>query len=162
MTLDGVEITTEFDDDLVLALNNAHAIETSRLTQDQLVALRAKAFVAAGVERGTAAFLIALEDTAAYESPNFAWFKARFDRFVYIDRIITAPHARSRGLARALYLHLFQRAAAAGHVRVVTEVNAEPPNPVSDAFHAALQFEPLERHAVPSYGKVVTYLVKRL
>jgi len=162
MTLDGVELTTELDDDLVLALNNAHAAETSLLTLGQLAGLRAKAFVAAGVDRGTSAFLIALDETAAYDNPNFAWFKARFDRFVYVDRIITAPHARGRGLARTLYHHVFQRAAAAGHVRVVCEVNAEPPNPGSDAFHAALGFESLDRHAVPSQHKIVTYLARRL
>jgi predicted GNAT superfamily acetyltransferase len=157
-----VVITDEFDDALVLALNNAHAAETSLLTLDRLVALRAQALIAAGVARGGDAFVIALDDATAYDNPNFAWFKARFDRFVYVDRIITAPHARGRGLARALYQHVFDRAAAAGHVRVVCEVNAEPPNPASDAFHAALGFEPLDRQAVRSQHKIVSYLVRRL
>jgi predicted GNAT superfamily acetyltransferase len=155
-------ITDELDDDLVLALNNAHAAETSLLTLERWVALRAQACVAAGFERGGAAFVIALDDAAAYANPNFAWFGARFDRFVYVDRIITAPHARGRGYARALYHHVFERAAAAGRVRVVCEVNAEPANPASDAFHAALGFEVLERCEVPSQHKVVSYLAKRL
>jgi predicted GNAT superfamily acetyltransferase len=155
-------ITHDLDDAAVLALNHAHAAETSALTAVGLAALRAQAFVAAGVDRGAAAFLITLDDRAADDNPNFAWFKARFDRFVYIDRVITAPHARGRGLARALYEHLFARAAAAGHTRIVAEVNAEPANPISDAFHASLGFASLGRHAVPAQHKVVTYLAKPL
>jgi predicted GNAT superfamily acetyltransferase len=155
-------ITEDLDNDAVLALNNAHAIETSPLTPAGLAALRRQAFLATGVERGAAAFLITLDHTAAYDSPNFAFFRARFASFVYIDRVITAAHARGHGHARALYEHLFTRAAAAGHSLIVTEVNAEPPNPISDAFHARLQFELIERRAVPSQHKVVSYLVKRL
>jgi predicted GNAT superfamily acetyltransferase len=155
-------ITSDLDDAAVLALNNAHARETSTLTPAGLAALRAEAFVAAGVARGADAFLIALVETAASDSPNFAWFKARFDRFAYVDRVITAPHARGRGLARALYEHLFAHTAATGRSLIVCEVNAEPPNPASDAFHAALGFEFLERCAVPAQHKVVSYLVKRL
>jgi len=64
---------------------------------------------------------------------------------VYLDRIITAPRAVPPRVLRA---------AAAGHVRVGCEVNAEPPNPGSDAFHAALGFESLDRHAVPSRHKM--------
>jgi len=155
-------LTRDLDDAAVLALNNAHAAETSALTPESLTALRAMAFLAVGVDRGAAAFLISLDETAAYDNPNFAWFRARFERFVYIDRVITAPHARGRGLARTLYHQLFAQATAAGHTRVVTEVNAEPANPVSDAFHASLQFELLDRVAVPVQHKVVSYLVKRL
>jgi predicted GNAT superfamily acetyltransferase len=39
-----------------------------------------------------------------------------------------------------LYADLFDRAAEAGHDRIVCEVNRQPPNPASDAFHAALGF----------------------
>jgi predicted GNAT superfamily acetyltransferase len=155
-------ITSDLDDEVVLALNNAHAIETSPLTLEALRALRAQAFVAAGVARGADAFLISLDETATYDNANFAWFAARHARFVYIDRIITAPHARGRGLARALYDHLFARAAAAGHTIVVCEVNAEPPNPISQAFHDALGFEVVGQRAAIEQHKVVTYLARQL
>jgi predicted GNAT superfamily acetyltransferase len=156
------EITCELDDAAVLALNNAHVAETSLLTSASLAALRSQAFVAAGVDRGAAAFLISLDEAAAYDNPNFAWYRARFERFVYIDRVITAPHARGRGLARALYDHLFARAAASGRALIVCEVNAEPPNPVSQAFHDALGFELVERCPVIEQHKIVNYLAKRL
>ena len=86
------------------------------------------------------AFLLAFDQDAHYDSPNFLWFRARYPRFVYVDRIVVAIAARGRGYARRLYDDLFEHAAAAGHDRVVCEVNTQPPNPASDAFHAALGF----------------------
>ncbi|MBX7199792.1 MAG: GNAT family N-acetyltransferase [Rhodospirillaceae bacterium] len=122
----------------MLDLNNAFAQELSFLTPEKAAHLVAMARVAARIGDADA-LLLAFDQDAAYDNPNFAWFKARYPRFVYVDRIVVAPAARGRGLAKALYLDLFRR--ARGHERVVCEVNADPPNPASDAFHAALGFE---------------------
>ncbi|WP_082769813.1 GNAT family N-acetyltransferase, partial [Phenylobacterium sp. CCH9-H3] len=105
----------------LLALNNAHARELSWLTADRLAALVGEAFAARRVGLADA-LLIAFDQDAAYDSPNFLWFRDRYDRFVYVDRIVVAEAARGRGLARALYLDLFAAAKAAGHARVVCEV----------------------------------------
>jgi predicted GNAT superfamily acetyltransferase len=43
------------------------------------------------------AFLLALDQDADYDSPNFRWFSARYPRFVYVDRIVVASAARGRG-----------------------------------------------------------------
>ena len=43
-------------------------------------------------------------------------------------------------MGRALYEAAFERAASAGAVEVTCEVNVEPPNPDSQAFHARLGF----------------------
>ncbi len=107
------------------------------------------------------AFLVALDQGADYDSPNFLWFRDRFERFVYVDRIAVAPQARGRGLARALYEALIARARAAGHDRIVCEVNADPPNPASDAFHAALGFAVIGA-ATLSGGKVARYYARAL
>ncbi|TIP69850.1 MAG: GNAT family N-acetyltransferase, partial [Mesorhizobium sp.] len=72
--------------------------------------------------------------------PNFLWFRERYPRFVYVDRVVVAGEARGRGHARRLYEDLFDHALRAGQTIVTCEVNAEPPNPASDAFHAALGF----------------------
>ena len=58
-------------------------------------------------EADAEAFLIALDEKAPYRNPNFEFFRARHERFVYIDRIITASHARRRGLAGRLYDKIF-------------------------------------------------------
>jgi len=101
--------------------------------------LVAKAFLALAVVEADA-LLVAFDERADYRSPNFLWFRDRFDRFVYVDRVVVAAYARGRGLARALYLQLFARARDAGHDTVVAEVNVDPPNPGSHAFHAAMGF----------------------
>src|SRR5262249_18368468 len=122
-----------------LALNNAHAKELSWLAPDRLQHLVAHAFLARRIG-ALDAFLLAFDQDAPYDSPNFLWFRERVPRFVYVDRVVVARSARGRGLARTLYRDLFEQAAKAGHTRVVCEVNSRPPNPESDAFHAALDF----------------------
>ncbi|MBS9721088.1 GNAT family N-acetyltransferase [Tianweitania sp. BSSL-BM11] len=145
----------------ILALNNDHAQELSLLSADELAAMIAGAFHAVRVGTGDA-FLLAFDQDAAYTSPNFLWFKARYPRFIYVDRIVVSPKARGRGLARLLYEDLFSRARAAGHDRICCEVNAEPPNPASDAFHAALDFQEVGEAAIHGGEKTVRYYLRAL
>ena len=123
----------------VLALNNEHAEELSWLEPEQLSALLGEAFYARRIG-ALEAFIMTFDQSARYDSPNFLWFRGRYPRFVYVDRVVVAAEARGRGHARRLYEDLFAHAARAGHSIVTCEVNAEPPNPASDAFHAALGF----------------------
>lgn len=146
----------------VLALNAANVEATSPLDAASLVRLIGEACYARGVGGSADAFLIAMDEGADYASPNFQWFRERFQRFVYIDRIITAEHARGRGLARALYEDLFAEAARLGHQRVGCEVNLEPANPVSDSFHAALGFVEIGRAAIYGGAKTVRYYERRI
>ena len=69
---------------------------------------------------------------------------------------------RKRGLANRLYEDLFRNAAAAGHDLVVCEVNSDPPNPASDAFHAALGFVEVGHAAIHGGAKTVRYLARSL
>jgi predicted GNAT superfamily acetyltransferase len=145
----------------LLALNNAHALALSWLEPERLSRLVAEAFVARRV--GVAdALLLAFDQDADYDSVNFLWFRERFDRFVYVDRVVVADAARGRGLARRLYDDLFAAARAAGHARIVCEVNSDPPNPASDAFHAARGFAPVGTAQIHGGEKTVTYLERRL
>jgi hypothetical protein len=141
----------------VLALNASEEEATSPLDAAALDALLREAFHAEGVDAGRAAFLIAFDERADYESPNYRWFCARLPRFVYVDRIIVSSARRGQGLARQLYTQLMAVARDAGHTALVCEVNFDPPNPVSDAFHASLGFAEIGRGS-PSPGKVVRYL----
>ncbi|MBK0397762.1 GNAT family N-acetyltransferase [Limibaculum sp. M0105] len=140
----------------VLAQNARVEHHTSPLDPARLRALVDASRLALATPDG-AAFVIAFDEAGAYDSPNFLWFRERLNRFLYIDRIVVASELRGRGMARALYDRAFEAAAAAGLGQVVCEVNREPPNPGSDAFHAALGFAEIGRGA-PSPGKVVRYL----
>jgi uncharacterized protein len=141
----------------LLALNNAHARELSWLEPERLRQLVHEAFLARRIGAADA-FLLAFDQGADYDSPNFLWFRARYARFVYVDRIVIAPAARGRGYARSLYTDLFTHAAAAGHDRVCCEVNSHPPNPESDAFHAAMGFLEVGAAAIHDGKKTVRYL----
>jgi predicted GNAT superfamily acetyltransferase len=107
------------------------------------------------------ALLITFDQDSDYDSPNFLWFRDRYERFVYVDRVVTAEAARGRGLARALYGDLIAQARAAGHQLIVCEVNADPPNPASEAFHRGFGFEPVGE-ALLANGKTVSYLALRI
>ena len=145
----------------VLALNNEHAKELSWLDSDRLIELVGRAFLARRIG-AVDAFLLAFDQNADYDSPNFLWFRSRYARFVYVDRIVVAPSARGRGHARRLYDDLFRHALRAEHEHVVCEVNREPPNPASDAFHAALGFSEVGTAAIHDGRKTVRYLARRL
>jgi predicted GNAT superfamily acetyltransferase len=143
-----------------LALNNAHATELSWLAPARLAQLTRRAFLAARIG-DIDALLLAFDQDADYESPNFLWFRARWRRFVYIDRVVVAPAMRGRGHARRLYAALFEQARRGGHDQVMCEVNARPTNPASDAFHRALGFAEVGG-AVLDGVKSVRYLRRAL
>lgn len=145
----------------LLALNNAFARELSPLDPRKARHLVREVFMACRIGEADA-LLLAFDQDAVYDNPNFQWFRARFDRFVYIDRVVVSEAMRGQGLARALYQALFDRARASGHARVVCEINWDPPNPVSDAFHAALGFRQVGLATLPAAGKTVRYFARPL
>ncbi len=144
----------------LLELNNAESEALTRLSASDLQQLLSQAFLALAVGDADA-FLIALDQRADYGSPNFHWFRDRFARFVYVDRVSVARHARGRGLGRSLYESLIARARAAGHDQIVSEVNSDPPNSASDAFHTALGFSVIGAAKLTN-GKSVRYYARRL
>ena len=146
-------------DDL-LALNNRSAVETSWLEPARFEHMVANSFAALHVPEAQA-LLLTFDQSADYDSPNFLWFRDRLERFVYVDRIVVGEQARGLGLARQLYEQLFDLAREAGHRVVTCEVNSTPPNPGSDAFHAAMGFVEAGS-ATLTEGKIVRYLTRRL
>ncbi|MGA3125885.1 MAG: GNAT family N-acetyltransferase [Candidatus Korobacteraceae bacterium] len=150
------------DKAVVLSLNNIHAKETSALDCTSVAELLKMAFYARGIDHGGTAFLIAFDQNAPYRNPNFHWFKESRESFVYVDRIIVAAAARGQGIARILYEDLFVLAKRAGQDRVVCEVNIEPPNPISEAFHLAMGFKEVGQASIHGGTKTVRYLEKTI
>jgi uncharacterized protein len=142
-----------------LALNNCHAAETSILDLAALVQMLANAYFS--ITDDAHGLLIAFDQDANYDGVNFHWFKSRFDRFVYIDRIVVASHTRGKGLARHYYTRLFDKAKSAGHSRITCEINLDPPNPGSISFHANMGFTEIGQ-ALLENGKTVSYQEKLL
>lgn len=144
----------------LLALNNAHQKETSFLSDDDWKHLVSEAYTATAI--GAGGFLITFNQDADYDSPNFIWFKKQYSDFVYVDRIVVSKVTRGQGIAKRLYENLFDVARQKGHSRVVCEVNIDPPNPGSDAFHDKLGFHEIGQAQLKDRGKTVRYLCKNI
>ena len=141
----------------MLALNNDFAVETSLLNIASLQQLVASSFYVrvSGQMNG---FCIALDQDAPYENVNFEWFRGRYRRFVYIDRVVVAAHARGQGIAGEIYRDLKRAAKNADHSVLCCEINVDPPNPASDRFHQAFGFVEVGSAFLADRAKTVRYL----
>lgn len=125
------------------ALNDAAVPAVNALGPDGLAAHVPGcdvALVVPGDDGAPLAFLLAVAPGAAYASENYRWFSAHRPGSLYVDRVVVAPHAHGCGLGRLLYDAVVERAQALGLGEVTCEVNLEPPNPSSLAFHDRLGF----------------------
>ena len=150
----------EVGGDALLTLNNSFAVETSYLEPQAWRDLLSRARFAFGALPDKA-LLLAFDRKPADISPNFDWFAARYSDFAYIDRVVVAASAHGKGLGKALYAHLFEQAKAAGFQRIVCEVNLDPPNPGSLAFHERMGFSAVGEARLDN-GKTVRYFERRL
>jgi predicted GNAT superfamily acetyltransferase len=106
-------------------------------------------------------FLVVLDETAEYESPNFHYFKRHYPSFAYVDRIFISGRHQGLGLGRLLYQDLIDE--LDGGTPVVTcEVNLDPPNPGSVAFHERLGFVQVDEQHTEGGSKRVALMVLEL
>lgn len=84
-------------------------------------------------------FLLAMTPEADYQSPNFLWFRGRYENFVYIDRVVVDEDARRLGIGSRLYADVAELAASRNAI-LACEVNLRPANPGSLAFHHRFGF----------------------
>jgi hypothetical protein len=149
------------DVELVLDLNEANVemlapLDAARLEQLQAWARRADVI---DVEGAFGGFVITMGPGTDYDSPNYRWFADLYgSSFHYLDRIVLSDRFRRRGLGSAVYDVVEDDALSAG--RLTLEVNAEPPNPASLAFHASRGYHEVGRLGGP--GKTVSLMAKRL
>lgn len=146
----------------VLDLNQGALPEVSSLTFDELLTLKDQCcyFRVARVNGEVAGFLMALQKGQDYKSLNYQWFVAQYEDFVYIDRVIVAEKFRGQGIGKALYkdIEVFTLDAHAEHL--TCEVNIEPPNPGSTAFHKAAGFDEVGQQETEGGKKRVSLLAK--
>lgn len=158
-----VRVRPLVEDDLpeVLVRNNAEVPAVGDLDAERLAKLVtiAASALAAEIDGELAGFVIALPPGVAYTSPNYRWLSARYDDFVYVDRVVVLPGAQGRGVGRALYDAVVARSSASV---LLAEVNTAPRNDPSLAFHDRYGFLPVGEAAPYGDGTEVVYLVKTL
>jgi uncharacterized protein len=118
---------------------------------------RATVFWVAELEGEVAGYLLAFAEGFADVGDEYRWFSERHPRFLYVDSIAVAEAHRRAGVGRAFYAELAREALRRRAPRIVCEVNLDPPNPRSLAFHAAQGFREVGRMRV-SDGRFVSLL----
>jgi predicted GNAT superfamily acetyltransferase len=139
----------------LVTLNNAATPavpHTSAAEFTELLAASDHAFVIVDADedaegRFPRGFVIAMNPGSDYASENYRFFVARSTDFLYVDRIVVAEQSRGQRIGQLLYDRVFELARADGRAEVTCEVNVEPPNPRSLAFHARLGFVEVARQA---------------
>ncbi|HVY89716.1 MAG TPA: GNAT family N-acetyltransferase [Hyphomonadaceae bacterium] len=150
------------DEEFILALNAECTPAVSGMSAEDYreIAGWAHRVLLAELDGKPAGFVILIRPGSAYPSDNYAWFEAKFDRHLYVDRIAVSEAARGAGVGRKLYEEALQMAERLGERRLTAEVNEQPPNPKSMAFHKALGFRYL--HSRPSRHEKMVAMLERL
>ena len=87
------------------------------------------------------AFLLAMCNGSPYENDNFQWFSKKYQRFVYVDRVVVSSTSRGLRLGSLLYEDVFRYARSNAIPRVTCEYNIVPPNEPSRLFHEKFGFK---------------------
>jgi predicted GNAT superfamily acetyltransferase len=146
-------------------LNEANAPDVGSLSAADFAALIETAAMVRVVDPDSegedpAGLLVVMRPEDDYGSPNFLWFRRYFDNFAYVDRVAIAASARRRGIGSALYAVTEAWARARDLSSIVCEVNLEPRNEDSLAFHLNCGFREVGQKL--SRGKAVMMLQKLL
>ena len=142
----------------ILALNLESERFLSPLTPERLARLHEQADLHQVIEEGqqVVAFVLTLREGQDYDSPNYLFFEAHYDRFLYVDRVVVAAASHGRGLGRVLYEAVFAHAARSQLPWVTCEYDIEPPNPASERFHRGFGFAEVGRQSVADGKKQVS------
>ena len=150
---------TEADHTDVLALNEQHVELLAPLDEARLRVLLQVAETARviEVEGAFAGFVLTFAAGSAYDGENFGWFTAHFDDFCYLDRVVIHEDFRRRGLATRVYDELESEC---GRAVFTLEVNLDPPNEPSLAFHRGRGYVAVGQRI--SGGHLVSMMAKSL
>ena len=157
----GLRPITEADVPVVLALNHRFVDLHSPLDAERLLwrADLAEHADVVDLEDRVVGFVLTMAPGSEYDSDNYRWHAQRFDdAFYYLDRIVIAEEMRRRGLAGFVYDAMEDVARRFG--RMTLEVNVDPPNHGSLAFHQQRGYVEVGRLGEP--GHVVGLMAKEL
>ena len=142
----------------ILALNHESVHFLSPLSLERLELLHGQAVYHRVLQVGgrVAGFLLAFREGAAYDSPNYRWFRAQYARFVYIDRVVVSADRQGQGVGKRLYADLFAFAEQSNAAVVTCEIDIDPPNGPSYLFHQRYGFREVGSQLVGAGKKRVS------
>src|SRR4051812_38496243 len=128
-------------------------------TLDWLLAFRGgHHWVAQGGRGAVLGYVLSFASASDYDDAEIRELRRRMaDPFFYICQVVVAPAARERGIARAFYRMVATAARAEGVRFLCCDVNTDPPNPGSLAFHRCLGFSEIGI-GTASNGFAITFL----
>jgi predicted GNAT superfamily acetyltransferase len=151
------------DLDRVLEINQANTPEVGSVDADRLAFLvdQCAIALAAVVDELLVGFVLALAPGSAYDSVNYRWFMDRDGDTMYLDRVAIEQAHRGQGLGTGLYDAVFEEIGRSHSRlrRLGLEVNIDPPNPGSLAFHHRYGFIEVGTQRTP-YGAEVSLMTK--
>ena len=142
------------DVDRILEINQANVPEVGSVGADRMAYLVGDSAIALVVEvdGGIVGFCLVLPPDSDYDSVNYRWFTERFDDFMYLDRVAFTAEAQGRGFGTLLYAEVDRLMVERGDAsQLALEVNVDPPNESSLAFHARRGFVEVGQQDTP-YG----------
>lgn len=153
----------EHELDAILAMNNAAGSGILPMNRERVQYFwqHADYFRVADSDSGLVGFLIALKQDAHDDGSNFQWFKARYEAFVYVDRIVIAKGQRSAGIGRLFYADV-QSFAEMRAPALVAEVFIEDSTHPALLFHGSFGFHEVGQNQMPDSPLRAAMLYKHL
>lgn len=155
---------TDADLQRVLDINQANVPEVGDATAVHLTRLVATSSISlvSTVDAEVAGFCIVFGPDADYDSVNYQWFTEHHPTAMYLDRVAFDARFHGRGLGSKMYAEVdrlirHEHPAATG---LTLEVNIDPPNEPSLAFHRKLGFGEVGRQM--SHGIEVSLMHRDL
>ena len=141
----------EHELDSVLALNNAAGPAILPLDANRLHRFfrTAEYFRVAERDGSLAGFLVGFGPDQGHDSGNHAWFRERYPRFFYIDRIVVASRRRGGGVGRAFYADV-QSHAELRYPHLACEVFLGQDNDPALLFHGSFGFREVGQNTMPN------------
>lgn len=157
---------TPADHAQVLAWNHAHVELLAPLNAPRLAAMLGWADLGCVIHQQgrDLGFVLTFAAGSAYDGENYRWFAERLGPpdgagFYYLDRVVVDPAVRRSGLATRVYDEIEARARALAPMMCL-EVNLDPPNEPSLAFHRRRGYREIGQDGTP--GHLVTMMVRDL
>ena len=132
------------DRSALLRLNAGNSPEVWPLNEADLTNLltfEGNHLVAVDAAENVLGYLLSFARTSLYDDAEIDEFRRLMtEPFVYICQVVVAPEQRRHGIGHALYDAVADQAQRAGARVLCCDVNTNPPNPGSFAFHHKLGF----------------------